>query len=88
MSIQAQVPPALAALHNFIMDHDPHDIEEYLAGDDTDFDPIPGQRHNFGGLADGAVTRAEKARATVLRDHIAEKMWEDYQTILMARENL
>ena len=42
MSIQAQVPPALAALHNFIMDHDPHDIEEYLAGDDTDFDPIPG----------------------------------------------
>ena len=31
MDIQARVPPALCALHNFIHQHDPSDIEDYLA---------------------------------------------------------
>ena len=31
MAIQAQVPPGLAALHNFIMDTDPYDIDHYLS---------------------------------------------------------
>ena len=31
MDIQARVPPALCALHNFICQHDPSDIEDYLA---------------------------------------------------------
>jgi hypothetical protein len=33
MNIQVKIPPALAALHNFILDHNPHDIDEYLSGD-------------------------------------------------------
>lgn len=79
MSIQVQVPPALVALHNFIMDHDPQDVDEYLAGNETDLDPIPGQPHGFGDLAAGVVSRTEKTRATTLRDQIAERMWTNYQ---------
>lgn len=88
MTVQAKVPPGLAATHNFIMDVDPTDIEEYLTGDDEqDLDPNPGQvRDNaFGILADGAVTQAEKERATTLRDQIAEEMWRDYQEELRRR---
>jgi hypothetical protein len=90
MSIQAKIPPALAALHNFIIDHDPQDIDEYLSGDprsddihEDDLDPNPGQPQNneFGRLADGAVTQAEKARATIARNQIAEVMWVDYQRV-------
>jgi hypothetical protein len=28
MSTQARIPPACAALHNFIMDHDPNDVRD------------------------------------------------------------
>lgn len=90
MSIQAQIPPALAGLHNFILDHDPNDIDEYLTGnDEEDLDPNPGQpqENMFGTLADRAVTRAEKDRATRARDEIAEAMWRDYQAVLRDRGN-
>lgn len=63
MGIQVQVPPALAALHNFIMDYDPNNIEEYLAGiDNEDLNPNPGQPmlNEFGTLENGPVTPAEK----------------------------
>jgi len=88
MSIQAQVPPGLAATHNFMMDHDPHDIDHYLNGDEDDLNPNPGQpqANEFGTLADGAVTQAEKNRATGNRDDIAQAMWEDYQRVLGERE--
>ena len=89
ISIQAQVPPGLSATHNFMMDHDPNDIDHYLDGGEDDFDPNPGQpqENKFGTLADGAVTRAEKNRATRNRDAIAQAMWEDYQQALQERES-
>ncbi|KAF8156547.1 hypothetical protein B0H34DRAFT_658132, partial [Crassisporium funariophilum] len=79
MAIQAKAPPGLAATHNFIMDHDPGDINECF--DEEDLDPNPGhpQENEFGTLADGAVTQAEKDRATEMRNDIAEAMWNDYQ---------
>jgi hypothetical protein len=89
MAIQAKVPPGLTATHNFVMDHDPGDIHEYLEdNDEEDLDPNPGypQENEFGTLADGAVTRAEKNRATARRDSIAQAMWEDYQRILLSRD--
>jgi hypothetical protein len=88
MTVQAKVPPALAAAHNFIMDHDRGDIDEYLEDNEDDLDPNPGQpiENDLGTLADGAVTRAEKDRATVKRDSIAQAMWDDYQTVLQTRE--
>lgn len=85
MAIQAQIPPALATTHNFIMDHDPHDIEEHLTGNnEDDLNPNPGQliANEFRMLADGAVTQAEKERATDNRDGIAQAMWDNYQATL------
>jgi len=88
MAVQAKVPPALAASHNFIMDHDPGDLNEYLEDNENDLDPNPGQplKNEFGMLATGAVTRTEKNRATVKRDSIAQAMWDDYQDILQMEE--
>ena len=40
MDLQARLPPALAALHNFIRKHDPDDIADF---DDVE-DPQPGAR--------------------------------------------
>lgn len=90
MLIQAQIPPALAGLHKFILDHDPNDIHEYLTGnDEEDLDPNPvqPQENVFGALSDRAVTRAEKDWATRARDEIAEAMWRDYQAVLRDRGN-
>lgn len=87
MSIQAQIPPGLAALHNFIMDTDPYDIDHYLSGNlEDDIDPNPGMvvENEFGRLADSAVSRAERERATANRDQIAEAMWDNYEARLRA----
>ncbi|KAF8151323.1 hypothetical protein B0H34DRAFT_664762, partial [Crassisporium funariophilum] len=73
MAIQTKAPPGLAATHNFIMDHNPGDINEYP------------QENEFGTLADGAVTQAEKDRATAMRNDIAEAMWNDYQQVLASK---
>ena len=88
MTIQAKVPPALAASHNFIVVHDPGDINEFLEENENDLDPSPGQplKNEFGTLATGAVTHAEKDRATVKRDSIAQAMWDDYQDALQMEE--
>ena len=89
MTVQAKVHPALAALHNFIMKHDPNDIEQYLTrNNDDDLDPNSGQpqANEFGDLADGAVTQREKLWAKAARDQIAESMWRDYQAVLENRE--
>jgi len=85
MTVQAKVHPALAALHNFIMKHDPNDIEQYLT---RNIDPNPSQpqANEFGDLADGAVTQREKLQAKAARDQIAESMWRDYQAVLENRE--
>ena len=84
MTIQAKVPPTLAASHNFIMDHNPGDINEYLEDDENDLDANPGQplKNEFGTLATGAVTCAGKNRATIKRDSIAQAMWDNYQDAL------
>ena len=87
MEFQAKVPPSLAAIHNFIMDHDPEDIDEFLEGNENDLDLNPGQPQDneFGVLAEGAVTWDEKERATANRDLIAQAMWDDYQMVLHSR---
>ena len=91
MAIQAQIPPALAETHNFIMDHHPHNIEEHLTGnDENDLDPNPGQpmENEFRTLANRAVTQAEKERVMHNRDGIAQAMWDDYQATLRERGEL
>lgn len=89
MSIQARVPPAMCALHNFILAHNPDDVDNYLTGNENnDADPNPGQMrdNNFGMLANTAVSPEEKACAEAKRDRIAEEMWNNYQRVLREHE--
>jgi len=74
MEIQARIPPALGAVHNFIRDHDPNEILDF----EEPFDPEPGL---YGDLSEGPARRAEIVRATSRRDRIASSMWRSYQAL-------
>ena len=81
MEIQARIPPALAGIHNFIIYHDPTEVEDMVDIPD----PTPGNvppEQSFGLLASGAPNQAERTRAKEKRDQIAQAMWESYQAIL------
>ena len=82
MEVQAHIPPALCAIHNFIRIHDPHDIEEFadIEGHNVDVES--------GALAEHAVTQEEKGRASAKRDAIASQMWDDYQELLHERADM
>ena len=73
MKWQARLPAALAAIHNFIRDQDPLDIE----GNEDPIDPDPGAR--TGELAQGLLRAAKRERANSRRDNIAQQMWVQYQ---------
>jgi hypothetical protein len=79
------IPPALAALHNFIMEFDPGDLDE-LMQTETPLDPNPGLPHDHGYLSQRRPGRVEKERAEGLRDKIASEMWVAYQEVLQGRE--
>ena len=72
MDIQARIPAALAAIHNFIRIHDP------------ETNPIPDEDHNTGHAndADHRASSLEAERqddiSDVRRDEIAQAMWDDY----------
>ncbi|KIJ95276.1 hypothetical protein K443DRAFT_109049, partial [Laccaria amethystina LaAM-08-1] len=87
MAIQAQIPPRLAATHNFIMDTDPHDIDSYPTGileDDLDLNMGVVMENEFGTLANQSVSRVEKEQAELCQDQIAQAMWNDYQDRVQA----
>ena len=77
MDIQARIPVALCAIHNFVCRFDPNaffdpeltegDLSAELGGDE------------LGVLGDGPADAAERRRADQCRDNIAQDMWEDYQ---------
>jgi hypothetical protein len=72
MHWQARLPAALAAIHNFIRDRDPTDINDIA----DPMDPKPGAR--AGELAEGVPRAAEKDRVNRRRDQIAQQMWDQY----------
>lgn len=88
MDIQARVPPALAALHNFILKHDA--LEWHAILEMATEDPNPGTRANdddaFGDLAEGPADDDEKYRSEEWRDVIAQETWDSYQELLRERE--
>ena len=84
-SIQALIPAALAALHNFIRAYDPNKIHDYDA-ETFDFQ-IGAHARSFGELGRGPVTRDERARANEKRDQISANMWEQYQHHLASRNS-
>ncbi|KAJ6559362.1 hypothetical protein DFH09DRAFT_921635, partial [Mycena vulgaris] len=88
MDIQARIPPALAAIHNFILYHDSLEWDDIL--EMATEDPNPGTRANddeedFGDLAQGPTSDAEKLRSEARRNVIAQEMWVSYQALLQER---
>ena len=78
MDLQVRLPPALAAIHNFIRDLDPTDLSDF-----TEVEDIQPGWHS-GDLADALPHRAERERANNRRDNIANAMWVQYQQYLAA----
>jgi len=85
MDIQARIPPAMAAIHYFILDHDAQEEEEISETPDPNPGNLPAER-DFGTLARGPPNRAEKARAKEKRDQIAQEMWDSYQQFWLSVE--
>ena len=77
LDIVARLPPALAALHNFIRIHDPDEIGEFLQEDPVEPRPVARE------LADGFPNAAERQAANVRQDEIAQAMWAQYQAYQM-----
>ena len=77
MDVQARVFPALAEIHNCILERDPIEIADILPPSDDGIDV-----EDRGQLATEYPGRAEKDRANARCDEIAESMWNDYQTVL------
>jgi hypothetical protein len=89
MSVQVRIPPALCALHNFILRHDLDDVkldldegeEEGVEVVDEEIDLV-----QFGDLGFGVITQEVQERACRKRDQIALAMWTDYTAYLAANE--
>ena len=79
MSIQARIPPALCAIHNFISIHDPTEEVIFADGDNEDDGPVGGDD-----IAP-APAAIEVDIPSVRRDNIAQAMWQDYLTVCMER---
>lgn len=84
--MQAQIPSALCAIHNFILIHDPP-TDDKFPHDENSTNPIisiPNPGDNEVQHVDENVS----SDVAVRRDKIAEDMWASYQSILeLRREN-
>jgi hypothetical protein len=79
LSLQARIPTALSAVHNFIRKHDPTEAplpKSNDAGRNT------ASYHPY--LPEAATGQDEPSER---RDRIADAMWRDYQLILASRRN-
>lgn len=87
MDIQAKIPPALCALHNFIRCHDPTDIADF---DDEPLDGVGlelrlgelgeyGDLGEYGELSTSSGGVPDRDTAMTTRDQIANDMWDQYQ---------
>jgi hypothetical protein len=84
--MQAKFVPALAALHNFILIHEPiaETTDQVEEGDNSR--PVQDIQIQLEELGSN-ITRAERQRANSRRDGIAKAMWEDYCRILEERQS-
>jgi hypothetical protein len=80
LAIQAQIPSALCAIHNFIRIHDSSEGQLLEERD------LHGQDYH---IFDQEVPIGEEEEQTgemsARRDQIAREMWEDYQQVVMQR---
>ncbi|KAI6098642.1 hypothetical protein EDD16DRAFT_1718451 [Pisolithus croceorrhizus] len=90
IQIQAQIPAALCAIHNFICIHNADEVSD----EDANEDPVDISEDLQGAgesdtIADSEVGTTDTAalQAThTLHDQIAEEMWEDYQERIHMRD--
>ena len=90
MDIQARVPAALCALHNFMRRHEPDALFSDLDDVEEEWNLLMDMEEEvdeefYGHLGDGLTTAAERRRAEALHDCIAQDMWLDYQHVLQER---
>ncbi|KAJ3991184.1 hypothetical protein F5050DRAFT_1545842, partial [Lentinula boryana] len=82
MKIQARIPAALAAIHNFIHIHDPQDqifnIAQELERIHMDNEPAANPPSYFS----THISTQEKKRAEEKHDQIAQACWDQYQQYL------
>lgn len=74
MDIQARIPVALCALHNFIQKYHPDIFDLQSDGNLLEIT----QDVALGEFGDGPADVAERRRADQRRDRIARMMWVDY----------
>jgi hypothetical protein len=93
MQCQAQIPAALAALHNFIHIHDEEDVEDLNAEVEHDAqryhsraDPVCDIYKAYGFLGSGPSRPAEQRAVMEHQNHIAQQMWDDYQEQVRRQE--
>jgi hypothetical protein len=81
LDIQARIPTALCAIHNFIQCHDAD--EESPSATDDSFD-----HHNEDNEPHGeqVVDPEEENEVDQQRDQIAQAMWDDYQRVCAERD--
>jgi hypothetical protein len=90
VKVQAQIPSALCAIHNFIRIHDSTEEEELELlnlGNSEYSSSIP----NPGDDGVRQVNHGEDdddSEVAIRRDKIAQDMWDSYQRVLQAREAL
>ncbi len=61
-------------MYNFILDHDPEELDEVSEAPDPNPGNLPAER-DFGTFACGPPNTAEKACAKAKRDQIVQEMW-------------
>lgn len=85
VKVQAQIPSALCAIHNFIRIHDPQEDEpsNILNSEYSSSIPNPGDD----GVRQVNIAEEDTVfdNVTIRRDKIAQEMWDSYQRILEAR---
>jgi hypothetical protein len=84
MDIQARIPPALCALHNFIRHFEPTEIDDYPP--DVAADLIGAGHVEIEDLATEAVNSAQRNRMSLERDRIAQEMWDSYMALVQEGE--
>jgi hypothetical protein len=82
LETQAKFPPALAAIHNFIRVHDPHDVSKEAEKEAA----MRPWHHQLGDLGGGSISWRESQRASKRRDDIANAMWRQYVAYIDVRD--
>lgn len=93
LDVQARLPAALAALHNFLRINTSPDEDAELGNDESDSDDEEDGGHGVVVVDDGEVGTAAtgntaqiRAEANAMRDRIAQAMWDDYQALIAQRD--